>query len=190
MKKLLIVATAALSAVAVHAATANWSATARGIYDGTGSTDATYSGAAYFFDASKMAQSALYALIAADVSGLSATAATGYVATGTVTSGSLPNTTKFDYGDQSASATDLNSYSFYFVIVKDDTVYFSNIKEVSANATATAKSIAFGGQTNSSLAPTTVGYAGDGAWSSVPEPTSGILLALGLCGLALRRKRA
>ena len=29
-----------------------------------------------------------------------------------------------------------------------------------------------------------------GGWSAVPEPTSGVLLALGLCGLALRRKRA
>ena len=32
-----------------------------------------------------------------------------------------------------------------------------------------------------------------GKWSAaaaVPEPTSGLLLALGLCGLALRRKRA
>ena len=190
MKKLLIAVTAVMSAIAVHAAVANWSASARNICDGTGTTDATYSGSAYFFDASQMAQSALYALIAADVDGFSATTATGYIASGTVTSGLLPNTTKFEYGSQSASATDLNSYSFYFVLLKDDTVYFSNVKELSANANTTAKSIAFGGQTGSSIAPTTVGYAGEGAWSSVPEPTSGILLALGLCGLALRRKRA
>ena len=35
------------------------------------------------------------------------------------------------------------------------------------------------------------GTAGSGAsWAAVPEPTSGLLFALGLCGLALKRKRA
>ena len=35
------------------------------------------------------------------------------------------------------------------------------------------------------------GTAGSGAsWAAVPEPTSGLLLALGICGLALKRKRA
>jgi len=29
-----------------------------------------------------------------------------------------------------------------------------------------------------------------GAWTAVPEPTSGLLLLLGVAGLALRRKRA
>ena len=31
---------------------------------------------------------------------------------------------------------------------------------------------------------------GGGSWSSVPEPTSGLLLLLGVAGLALRRKQA
>ena len=30
----------------------------------------------------------------------------------------------------------------------------------------------------------------EGSWSSVPEPTSGLLLLLGVAGLALRRRRA
>jgi hypothetical protein len=36
----------------------------------------------------------------------------------------------------------------------------------------------------------TFAAAQQGAWQSVPEPTSGLLLLLGVAGLALRRKRA
>ena len=36
----------------------------------------------------------------------------------------------------------------------------------------------------------TVGSASGGGWQSVPEPTSGLLMLLGMAGLALRRRRA
>ena len=37
---------------------------------------------------------------------------------------------------------------------------------------------------------TTAGGAGASAWTAAPEPTSGLLLLLGMAGLALKRKRA
>ena len=192
MKKLIITAIAICTSVVTQAAVANWKANASNIYDGTGSTDtsAKYSGAAYIFNAGITSQSALYALIAADVKSFDATTTAGYAASGTIASGTASNFT-FSYGEQSASSTDLNNYSFYFVLIDDDKAYFSATKDVSASALTSAKIIAFGSQaTGSQLAPAATGYAGDGKWSSVPEPTSAMLLMLGLCGLALKRKNA
>lgn len=34
-----------------------------------------------------------------------------------------------------------------------------------------------------------IAYTGEGSWQAVPEPTSGLLLILGVAGLALRRKK-
>ena len=36
----------------------------------------------------------------------------------------------------------------------------------------------------------TIGESGTGVWVAVPEPTSGLLLLLGVAGLALKRRRA
>ena len=90
MKKILITAVAISAAIATHAATANWMVSTANLYNGTGSTDATakYSGTAYIFDAGITSQSALYALIAADVKSFDATKADGYAASGTIASGS------------------------------------------------------------------------------------------------------
>ena len=48
-----------------------------------------------------------------------------------------------------------------------------------------AKTLGFGAQANSGLE---IGAAG--GWQAVPEPTSGLLMLVGLAGLALRRRRA
>ena len=186
MKKLIVAAAVVCTAVFAHAAAANWKASASGMYNGTGSTEdsALYSGAAYLFDAGVTSQAALFALIEAGTGIGTSTA--GYVATATFDEGAFGGLT-YSNGEQGGGA-----YTYYFVVVDGNNAYFSNEKTVTANTTATGKNVGFGSQSGSSTLPA-AGFQGAGAWSStaaIPEPTSGLLMLLGMAGLALRRRRA
>lgn len=183
MKKLIIAIAVVCTAVFAHAAAANWKASAKDMYNGTGSTAdaALFSGTVYIFDVGVTSQAALFALIEGNTTIGTTTA--GYVATATFDEGSFGGVT-FENGEQGGG-----SYTYYFVIVDDDKAYFSNEKAVTANATVTAKAITFGSQEGSSALPAGTGFQGAGKWSAVPEPTSGLLMLLGMAGLALRRRR-
>ena len=74
-----------------------------------------------------------------------------------------------------------NAYDFYFVIEDGGKKFTSDIKTASAQATSTI-TVNFGNMQAATQAA--------GNWQSVPEPTSGLLLLLGMAGLALKRKRA
>ena len=72
-------------------------------------------------------------------------------------------------------------------------MYLSASKTVAAGGTDSPVSIAFGNQNpttgaKSSTLPTD-GFVSAGQWAAVPEPTSGLLMLLGMAGLALRRKQ-
>lgn len=72
------------------------------------------------------------------------------------------------------------NYDFYFVIEDNGKAYTSASKTAPAQATTT-QTVAFGNQTS--------GTQNSANWAAVPEPTSGLLLLLGMAGLALRRKQ-
>lgn len=186
MKKLILTAAIVCAAVATQAATANWKVTAANIFDGTGTT-AKYAGSAYFFDAKSISQSALFALFDAD-NGLDLSAQTGYLSSGTVANGVInANTAANQFGafEQASGYQD-----FFFALVDEDRIFLSDVKSVQASGTDDAVQISFGAQTAGSKL-TTAGYTGVGQWAqSVPEPTSGLLLLMGVAGLALKRKRA
>ena len=87
---------------------------------------------------------------------------------------------------EAASAVGDTVYDFYFKVTTtyDSKEYtFTAAKSATALETGTA-TIAFGNLATASQAA--------GAWTTaaVPEPTSGLLLVLGMAGLALKRKRA
>ena len=189
MKKLMIAAAIVCAAAVSQAAVANWNASASEIHNGTGVEESYYSGTAYFFDASKMDQATLFGILADG--GAISTETTGYVAEGNVSSGNLSKT--FAYGDQNDGKT----YNYYFVLVEDDKAYFSNIVGKTSPEGSSAKAVGFSDQyqwdggidTPNSMSLPTDGYQEAGRWAAVPEPTSGLLLLLGVAGLALKRRR-
>ena len=80
-----------------------------------------------------------------------------------------------------ASAVAGTSYDFYFVVESGGKAFTSAAKPADAMSVGVS-TVAFGNQKNATQA--------SGAWAAVPEPTSGLMLLLGVAGLALKRKRA
>ena len=94
------------------------------------------------------------------------------VSSATMTGGAIAAAdTLFSSDDFTANAT----YTFYYTM-KDSAgnVFTSGTKNGRAMATSTP----------------VLGFASTGSWAAVPEPTSGLLMLLGMAGLALRRRRA
>ena len=92
------------------------------------------------------------------------------------TAGSVSSTFSSD------SLTGGNYYNFYFVIEDNGKTFTSTTKEnVQALATQTSN-ITFGNMQTATKNASN--------WAAVPEPTSGLLMLLGMAGLALRRRRA
>lgn len=175
MKKMIIAAAVALVGVALNAATVNWSVNAV-----QSSPDNTV-GAGWIvqiFDSSVTYDYAKAASgdITAWVSGSTVAAGTTFRAAGSTT---------MDNG---------TSKSIYMVIydatsIGDaDNFIVSDVMTITANAAGSAVSSGFG----SMIATTTQNKFLNSSWTStaaVPEPTSGLLLLLGVAGLALRRKQ-
>ena len=189
MKKLMIALAVVAMGVAANAASYTWSTTGR-LYDGSGNTGSDYyvkGATAYLMFTSVVAQDALVESYLSDAA----------AAQSTVTSKKIGSATVNDEGRISSSASydTTAQHDAYIVIFNGDKMYVSATAVASYDALnpTDVKDIAFGAQTSVSkatFADTTTTYAGAGWYQSVPEPTSGLLLLLGMAGLALKRKRA
>ena len=189
MKKLMIALVAVAMGVAANAASFNWSAPSGRLFDGLGSASANrYAGTGYLFNAATVSQTAIIAAFTS-ASGVEDTLATA-LSTGTFASGRASASADFAGPD--------SSFNAYFVVLgKDgsgnDAIYISDTTVAEYTAVG-AGSIEFGQQNSYSSAgfkDAASGYAGAGWYAaSVPEPTSGLLMLLGMAGLALRRRRA
>lgn len=189
MKKLVIALAVAAIGIAANAASYTWSTTGR-LYDGSGNAGADYyvSGStAYLMFTSVVSQGDLVESFLANAS----------TAQSTVTSKNIASTTVGPEGKISSTASydTTAEHQAYFVIFNGDKMYVSGTVVASYDALnpTGVNGIAFGAQTTPSKATfddSTTTYAGAGWYQSAPEPTSGLLLLLGMAGLALKRKRA
>ena len=179
MKKLIVFGFAAIAAVAANAASFAWSATAIQKVDGNSSVGSK----AYLIDSSKVSRAAMIeALTAGDFSKI--TSDNYLLATDTIAQGS----TGVSRINVTSGSPDKQYYSAYTVILDAApssaknfivTAELTNVENPGYGGGLGDVSMSFGSQSSVAWTP-----------AGVPEPTSGILLMVGLGALALRRRKA
>lgn len=171
MKKIIMTLAAIATAAVCNAAAVNWASGAVYKTDGTtkvgkGATD--YLVTINFF---------------ADAAGTEAvTGLTGDLSSGTSGTGSK-------YSGIVDGFTANKDYYAQIVITTSGYEAKSEIAKFTAQATGDT-SLNFSDGSGFAAGFTGFSTANAGAWQAVPEPTSGLLMLLGLAGLALKRKRA
>ena len=181
MKKLIIIAAIAIASSFVNAAQCNWSFTGLAA-DNSGTAWTGYH--AYLCDSSVYTSTALAESLLAGNFGVLETDGFVLATAGTIQQGTS-ELAKIDaavsFGDFAAGA----SKSFYTLVLNADGAAAT---EFMTSVTVT-KSVPGTGKLAMSFTNIST-TAGASEWQAIPEPTSGLLMLLGMAGLALRRRRA
>ena len=179
MKKIMIALAAVALAVSAQAASFSWKTTSSGKLYGAGTTATLATGNVYLFNSAAVTQQAVLDAVLAG----SSLDTLGALSSSTVSAGAITTAT-FEWG---AAGDTLNAY---VAIVDGDNVFISDLK-TAAGQQASTVSINFNLKSASqAVAMESTTFTTGGWYTAVPEPTSGLLMLVGLAGLALRRRRA
>ena len=184
MKKLMILAAAVVATVAANAAAITWGSGTVTLADSSKAGKDAVTGYLFLIDATT------YSTLAANTTGTAMSDAV-YAAYGSSLGSAAAN--KATTAKGIANITDPTTYAngdtaYAAILYIDGDNYIGNVATytLTSDLNATVGDLAniLGGNVGSSTTAT--------AWSTaaVPEPTSGLLLLLGMAGLALKRKRA
>ena len=192
MKKLIIALAAVAMAAGVQAATWTWGVSTSGMImkpGGSSAEDVLTSGTAYLF--ANLTSSQLNAIV--DDFAAGTFTPSGYEQTTSVTSGGL--ITKVDWDDTRAAGTSVDwTMVITSTIDGDDYVFISSALTKTRQTDGKNTKVTFNVLSDSSAAASLAsgGYSGAGWYQAeaIPEPTTGLLVLLGVAGLALRRRRA
>ena len=182
----------AFAAIGLNAATVTWGAAKGYLYNGTAAEKITSGSAYLMYVTSTYTQSDLVTAFKnangkADAT-LTAMSDSGALATG---AGEIGANARIS-GTSTSTLAGADGTA-YFVVFANDMMYVSNTADsvydsVSGEASATFLT----SMTSSSKLEFQAanGYSDAGWYKAVPEPTSGLLMLLGIAGLALKRRRA
>ena len=182
MNRIIMAVAIVCAAVSANAAAFSWKTSATGKVYEAGTSTLLATATAYLFDSATVTQASLVSALDAgtlNLAGLSS------VSSASVASGAIA-TTSFNYGVAGGD------YNLYFALLVDDQLFISEAVSAPGLESGT-KALSLNARTASQAAAmeSSAGYKGAGWYTqSVPEPTSGLLMLIGMAGLALRRRRA